>query len=63
VKKKQPNGISQKKGAKGLVVTFKDGRRQEFKLNKKTKWQYLFFLLKWIELFYPDHEKIELIRG
>jgi hypothetical protein len=56
-------GISQMKGTKGLVVVFKDGRRHEFKLKKETKWQYVFCLLKWIELFYPDHEKIELMRG
>jgi hypothetical protein len=51
------------KGTKGLIVVFKDGRRQEFKLKKETKWQYVFCLLKWIELFYPDHGKIELMRG
>ena len=51
------------KGVTGLVVVFEDGRRHEFKLKKDTKWQFVFCLLKWIELFYPDHEKIELMRG
>jgi len=51
------------KGVRGLVVVFKDGRRQEFKLKKETKWQFVFCLMKWIEYFYPDHEKIELMRG
>ena len=49
-------------GARGLVVIFKDGRRHEFNLKKETTWQYVFYLLKWIALFYPDHEKIELMR-
>jgi len=50
------------KGARGLVVIFKDGRRHEFNLKKETTWQYVFYLLKWIALFYPDHEKVELMR-
>jgi hypothetical protein len=56
-------GVSQMKGVRGLVVVFKDGRRREFKLKKETKWQFVFSLLKWIVYFYPDHEKIELMRG
>jgi hypothetical protein len=50
------------KGVRGIVVVFKDGRQREFKLKKKTKWQFVFCLLKWIAYFYPDYEKIELMR-
>jgi hypothetical protein len=55
-------GVAQMKGVRGLVVVFKDGRRHEFNLKKETTWQYVFYLLKWIALFYPDHEKIELMQ-
>jgi len=45
-----------------LVVFFEDGQQREFKLTNET-WQFVFCLMKWIALFYPDHEKIELLRA
>src|SRR5262249_44386912 len=55
-------GVSQMKGVRGLVVFFEDGQQREFKLTNET-WQFVFCLMKWIALFYPDHEKIELLRA
>ena len=49
------------KAVTGLVVTFKEGRQREFKLTKEANWQFV-FCLKWVALFYPDHENIELMR-